>query len=478
MTRKEMEFSACTSILVGKKASLSGNVMIGRNEDCKAAWPKHTVIHPRTTNPAGSEFVSKANGFRLTLPEVAAKYTATPEWSDKFGVFEEAGINEYGVAMSATESAYANEQVLACDPLVTTGISEEAMVTVVLPYVTTARAAVKRLGAIVTAAGASEANGILFADQDEAWYMEIGSGHHWVAQRIPDDGYAVVANQLAIQTVDVTDEANFLTSPNITDFILNNHLNRALNPTTTTFNFRQIFGTQTQSDLIYSTPRVWDGQRRLTPSQTQEPMSFALPFICYPDQKISRNDVFGVLASHFNGTEYDPTTQNAAAHKFRPISLAKTQESHVLELVATTDAAVCGIHWLALGVTAESLFVPIFAGASDVIAAYKTGSSTYAPTSAYWQYKHLGVLVDAHWNAFNRDLTAMQTEAATHFNHLVNEVFATLPTLEQAKQTAYLTEQTKAAQTYGLDQVAKLTATLITTMTDFSPLNFTTDANL
>ena len=32
--------------------------------------------------------------------------------------------------------------------------------------------------------------------------MEIGSGHHWVAQRIPDDSYAVVANQLAIQEID------------------------------------------------------------------------------------------------------------------------------------------------------------------------------------------------------------------------------------------------------------------------------------
>ena len=35
--------------------------------------------------------------------------------------------------------------------------------------------------------------------------MEIGSGHHWVAMRIPDDSYAVVANQLAIQEIDFND---------------------------------------------------------------------------------------------------------------------------------------------------------------------------------------------------------------------------------------------------------------------------------
>ena len=125
-------------------------------------------------------------------------------------VFEEDGINEYHVAMSATESAYANDRVMAVDPFNTEkGILEEAMVTVVLPYIKTAKEGVIRLGKIVEKHGAAEADGILFADRDEAWYMEIGSGHHWVAQRIPDDSYAVVANQLAIQEIDF-DSDNFL----------------------------------------------------------------------------------------------------------------------------------------------------------------------------------------------------------------------------------------------------------------------------
>lgn len=76
--------------------------------------------------------------------------------------------------MSATESAYANERVLACDPFnEETGILEEAMITVVLPYIKTARDGIKRLGNIVETHGAAEANGILFADKNEAWYMEM-----------------------------------------------------------------------------------------------------------------------------------------------------------------------------------------------------------------------------------------------------------------------------------------------------------------
>lgn len=49
------------------------------------------------------------------------------------------------------------------------------------------------LSSIIEKYGTSETNGVLFSDEDEVWYLS-GSGHHWVAQRIPDDCYAVVAN--------------------------------------------------------------------------------------------------------------------------------------------------------------------------------------------------------------------------------------------------------------------------------------------
>src|SRR5699024_617321 len=96
--------------------------------------------------------------------------------------------------------------------------------------------------------GTGETNGVLFADDEEAWYFESGAGHYWVAQRIPDDAYAVVGNQLAIEEIDFDDQANFLYHPQIREFVADHHLN----PAASGFNFRQIFGTQTRSDAIYS----------------------------------------------------------------------------------------------------------------------------------------------------------------------------------------------------------------------------------
>ena len=79
MTVTKQSLSACTSILVGKKASLDGSVYIGRNEDAKSAWPKHMCVHPRQEFTSEQVFTSKDNGFSMPLPKVAYKYTATPE---------------------------------------------------------------------------------------------------------------------------------------------------------------------------------------------------------------------------------------------------------------------------------------------------------------------------------------------------------------------------------------------------------------
>lgn len=87
MLQHNFEFSACTSILVGKKAMADGSTVIGRNEDSKSAWPKHMIIHPRQTFAEDQTFVSKDNGFAMPLEKTRFKYSATPEWTDEFGLF-------------------------------------------------------------------------------------------------------------------------------------------------------------------------------------------------------------------------------------------------------------------------------------------------------------------------------------------------------------------------------------------------------
>ena len=476
MSFKQKDFSACTSILVGKKATADGSTFIARNEDAKSAWPKHLVVHPYKEFKQQQVFVSPDNGFTIELPLIRGKYTATPEWTSKFGLFEEDGINEYGVAMSATESAYANERVLGADPLVKDGIGEEAMVTVTLPYIHSAREGVAYLGAIVEKHGASETNGVLFSDKNDVWYMEIATGHYWVAQRIPDDAYAVVANQLAIQRIDFGDSSNFMYASKILKFVQENNLNISQNE----FNFRKIFGTQELSDEIYSTPRVWYGQKYLTPSCEQNPMSEELPFIQRADRLLNNDDLEYVLASHFQGTAYDPLRNDSpnTSRKFRPISLAKTQESHILQIRPELPLEISGLHWLAMGVTAQSIFVPFYSGITDTHPAYQKGDSTYSSDSAYWRYKLLGILVDAHYNKFGMQLSSLQKELRILFKTRVRQSDIEAKNLSHQKRAAFLTKISYTNAQIGLDKVDELIAQLITESTELSPLNFKTDENL
>ncbi len=477
MSFKEQSFSACTSMLVGRKASIDGSIMIARNEDAKTAWPKHFKVYPHTDHNDKQVFISPDNGFTMELPQTSGRYTATPEWTDKYGIFAEDGFNEYGVAMSATESAYANERVLGADPLISDGIGEEAMITVTLPYIHSAREGVQYLGRIVEEKGASESNGILFADQKDAWYMEIATGHHWVAQRIPDDSYAVVANQLAIQEIDFSDKDNFLYSTGITEFVSLNNLNTA----TDSFNFRNIFGTQDLSDAIYSTPRVWYGQKYLNPEIEQNPMSQELPFIRKANRLISREDVEFILGSHFQGTDYDPIGQGPAdlKHKFRPISLAKTQESHILQIRPNLPLELAGIQWLALGVTAQSIFVPFYAAINDTPESYKKGAATYSSDSAYWKYKLLGILVDSNYLEFGQKLKTMQKEIRIELNRRIREIDQHIQSdVKSENKGELLTKYSNENALYASRKVEELTAQLITEATAFSPLDFKTDANL
>lgn len=463
--------SSCTSILIGKKATIDGSVIIGRNEDSRTAWPKHLAFHQRVETE-GNVFKSHGNKFSLDLPKTAYAYSSTPEWTKKYGVFEEDGINEYRVAMSATESAYANERILAIDPFETeTGILEEAMVTVVLPYVKTAQEGVKLLGKIVEEKGAAEANGILFGDEDEAWYMEIGSGHHWVARRIPDDSYTVVANQLSIQEIDFNDPANFLYSQGLGAFVYDHRLW----PKDAPFIWRDIFGTRSESDLHYNTPRVWYGQKLLTPSVKQEPQSFDLPFLQKADRPLTVQDAQTVLASHYSDTDYDLTNpKNAGQATFRPIGVATTQESHLLQ-VRGEDL----YHWLAMGVTAQSVYIPFFPQGSKTPYMWGNGKVDYSPNSAYWIFKLAGVLVDRDWNKYGKDLSTAQTEAKEKVTRLRYEYDQKLHGLTDPAEITALADEANAKMAKTVTDIYnKLISTLITKQTGDSPLSFQMDPNL
>ena len=194
---------ACTTILVGKKASYDGSTMIARNDDSGSGHftaKKFTVVHPEDLPKVYRSVLSHVE---VPLPEGAMRFTAMPNAVEGKGIWAASGVNAANVGMTATETITSNPRVLGADPLVEYrpakggqpevpgGIGEEDIVYLVLPYIHTAREGVQRLGQLLQTYGTYEMNGIAFADVNEVWWLETIGGHHWMARRVPDDSYVV-----------------------------------------------------------------------------------------------------------------------------------------------------------------------------------------------------------------------------------------------------------------------------------------------
>ena len=472
--------SSCTSILVGKKATIDGSTMIARNDDTFHAVAPHKFIqHPAVHNEPGRILKSWLNGFSAELPENGYRYPAVPNVDyKKFGYYEESGINEKNVAMSATESTYGNERVLAFDPLVPDGLDEDCIVNMTLPYVDSARGAVKYLGNLIKQYGSPAGNSVLFSDKDEVWYMEISSGHHWVAQRIPDDAYAICANQVSIQQVDFNDPDNFMWSEGIQEFVKKHHLNTDQ----TGFNYRHIFGTSNEKDHHYNTPRVWYGQRYFNPEIEQDPESDDLPFICRTSKKISPDDIEYVLGSHYNETPFDPLSKGEDPKKYlyRPIGLNRTQNAHVLQIRNDVPEEVAAVMWLCFGYPTFTPFVPFFTNMNDTAHSYNDTSEEYRESDAYWLYRSLSVLVESDYKNFIQMDRDYLTEARRTLRARVAEITekALQSGLKEEELTDFLTKANQETVTKIESTTRKFMGELYTKGITVSRLTFNMDKNL
>ena len=162
---------ACTTILVGKRASADGSTMIARNDDGGYDTKKLVVVNPKDQP---RKYKSKISKVQVELPENPMRYTACPNVDRTHGIWAACGINEANVAMTATETITSNPRVLGADPMVEYvpkkgkekekpgGIGEEDLVVLVLPYIRSAREGILRLGELLEKYGTYESNGVAF----------------------------------------------------------------------------------------------------------------------------------------------------------------------------------------------------------------------------------------------------------------------------------------------------------------------------
>ena len=418
---------SCTTLLVGKNATFDGSTMIARNEDSGGIGfePKKFIVVKPEDQP--KEYVSVISKVKIALPDDPMRYTAMPNADPKEGNWAAAGVNTAGVSMTATETLTSNERVLSGDPLFKGGIGEEDIVTLVLPYIRSARDGVRRLGWLLETYGTYEMNGIAFSDIDEVWWLETIGGHHWIARRVPDDCYAVAPNYFNLDEFDLDDatgeQKEYMASADIKEFIAANHLDLAFEGDP--FDARTAFGSHSDADHVYNTPRSWYIERYFNrntyfwdgPNADFTPASDDIPFCMAPERKITVEDVKYALSAHYQGTMYDPyASSSEPLHKgeLRPIGINRNNFLSLTQIRPDKPEAIRILEWVAMGSNVFNAFVPFYANV-DKTPEYFANASVHVTTeNFYWANRIIAAMADASYakcKAFiERYQLAVQTE--------------------------------------------------------------------
>ena len=410
---------SCTTVLAGCKATNDGSTMIARTDDGHFDVKKLTVVPPKQQK---KKYKSVISHVEIELPDAPLSYTASPSVDPKNGIWAATGINAAGVGMTATETITSNPRVLSADPLVELkkaqkrgekevpgGIGEEDIVVLVLPYIRTAREGVLRLASLLEQYGTYESNGIAFNDEKEVWWMETIGGHHWMARRVPDDRVVIMPNQFGMDAFDLDDAFGkrkaHLCSADLREFICEHKLDCNQNGA---FNPRAVFGSRSDQDHVYNTPRAWFMGRYLCPRAYRwdgpdadfTPESDDIPWSFVPERKVAVEDIKYMLSSNYQGTPYNPylNHDSGARGKYRSIGINRTGVTSVCQIRPELPEPIRGVEWICFASTTFDALLPVYTNVEKMPEYLSKVTLDCSTENFYWSSALLGALADHSYN--------------------------------------------------------------------------------
>ena len=387
--------SECTTIIIGQEQTADGSMIVARSEDWDAMEAKNYEIFEDTDN-GPREFVAKDSPFRCELPEKALGYSALSPYN-LHGHWGSAGFNTAGVGMSATESIFSNDEILKHDPLVENGVAENSVFNITLPYIHTAREGVERLGMLIEKYGIAEGFGIGFVDSKEIWYLETACGHRWLACRMPKDQYFVTGNQSRFRTYAPNDKENYLASADLIEFAEKHGL---YNPAQGAFDFHEAYARDIKLDTTYNYPRVWGLQQFFSPEIKNDVTKNTFPVFAKAAHKVTLTELRTAFRFHYDNTEHDPYLNSNPKEPYRPVSIFRTTQTHLLQVRPELPQAIGCVNYVAMGMADLGVFLPLYQGITSYPEAYTKGNGESSDDSAYWKFRKIMVLGMTNYNKY------------------------------------------------------------------------------
>lgn len=418
---------ACTNLIVGKKASADGSVIVSYSADSYGMFG-FLCHYPAAINESGV--------MRDIYEWDTGKYLGQiKEAKQTYNVI--GNMNEFQVTIGETTFGGRPELVDS------TGIMDYgSLIYVALQRSRTAKEAIKVMTDLVKEYGYySSGESFTVADPNEAWILEmIGKGPGvkgavWVAVRIPDDCIAAHANQSRIHKFDMNDKNNCLYSPDVISFAREKGYFSGMNKD---FSFADAYCPLDFSGLRACEARVWSffnmynktiGKAYLSyiEGTSKEPM----PLYIKPDRKISVRDVQQAMRDHYEGTPLDITSDPGAGpfktpyrlspltfqvegeeyFNERPISTQQSGFTFVAQMRSTMPDVIGGVLWFGVDDANMTVFTPVYCNTDRVPDVYAEGEGdcvTFSWNSAFWIYNWVAGMVRPRYSLMIDDMRQEQ----------------------------------------------------------------------
>ena len=362
--------SACASIYVGSALTEDGAAYVARSEDLAGSIDKLFFCREAGAHKAG-EVYHGCYGFVWTFTHDSYAYTAfRDDNGDGVGgvcpdcgsteenhvPYEEAGTNEKGLTVTATETLFSNFAIGAVDPLADDGVAESEMTTVLLSECATAREAVELLLGLYDTVGAQDANGLFIADPDEIWYIENHTGHQYIALLLPDDLVFIEPNMSVIGRIDLDDTEHVIASDGLIE---------------TAVRAGTFVGDEAERIIDY---RASYSEAADSPDYDRRMingLNYLLGGEVYTQENIadsafviSNTDESGALTDLYTNIElthpYD-VEDVIGYYKVDPIGRSGNQETHIFQIFPDEeDSALGTVEWVSMGNDRYTVFVPYY----------------------------------------------------------------------------------------------------------------------
>jgi dipeptidase len=428
-----VEPEGCTTILVGKDASVDGSIMACQTADCGVCdFTWHLI--PAVDHPEGStRKIYHINQIRTWPPEVGGKWVKYVEGDTGVEIPQVPHTHAYHHAVFGHMNEHQlgiAESTIGCvrkmrNPTPSAIMDITTLTMLAMERCKTAREAIKLMGSMAEKYGYGfhdSGEMLAVADTNEVWIFEImpvgplwtpetgKPGAVWCAQRVPDDHVSFCPNESRIGEIDIENKDFFMASPNVVSYAIEAGL---YDPESgKPFSWKRAYSPSPGS--VANTQgrrgRLWRLFSLVAPSQNFSPETegMDLPFSVKPDQKLSVKDVMDITRDKYQGSAYDPavglkggpfsnpnyfrgfTVDKQRYNGPRCINVSSVEYTTITQSRDWLPDPIGGINWIAFGSQDTSCYIPLYCGITEMPESFTKGDHyVFDRESARWAFDYV-----------------------------------------------------------------------------------------